>query len=221
MRPRLLLLLLTIPTLAGCLPVAWVTPPSRLDAGAGLQSMRVDPLPGGEPARAARGHYDLRASITPLQLSQQEDRLLDIGFGYGMRGVFIEGGLIHHGPFTELGVLSPLESSGARLGASVQLHALGDNAAPFALSGARGAARLTIEWAGHAEAPFADCNFTTDGGFCGGGFAFGEGGFGLWAELSHARLRRGVETAFTMGVSFRLPATIGAGFLLLDWTDLL
>ena len=82
------------------------------------------------------------------------------------------------------------------------------------------ALQLGVDWATWNEGPTAPCEVVADG-FCGAGYAFGEGGTGGYVELAVDTTEGRQSSALMIGFSARLPATWGAGVIFVDWTEML
>lgn len=206
---------------SGCLPILYATPPVRGQVGVGLDAVQ----PSSEESTQLGGHFDMRGSIAPLQLPEQlADRPLDVGVGYGLTLPFGQTRQLLHGPYLEFGVLQPVQDN-FRFGFTGQVHGLltpaeGEPRQAF-FDGARGALQAHIEWSGYTEGPTQSCQISSDGGFCGSGLALGDAGIGFYAEVAATRVLLERNLAFTVGLTFRAPASVGFGFIFPNWVDLL
>ena len=212
------ILLASALSLSGCVPVAWVTPPVKLEAGVGISRVDVQNDPGRAGARPL-GHVEIKASLPPLQLFPElEWRSFDVGFGYGARLFFPAESQLLHGPFLETyALIYPAQARG-RLGFGGLFHALGDSSGAYAIQGGKLGVRAFWEWDNFSDAPFDACD---SGDFCGGGYAFGEASFGFYAEVANTILSEQMEQSFTLGIMGRIPASVGVGLLFLDLSDVL
>lgn len=216
-----------------CIPVAFVTPPIELQAGA-----------------AAHVHEDtsvavpIRVDAQPMQLVEsQKDRKYDFGIGY----LFLPGtGPYLHGPGLNVGILqgeSSLprgEETGLafRWGATMRTNLMYEGSG-FGNNGWGVGLQAHIEWVRYSSGPFAGCNDDEEEYYppparepsqdpypenpdwddddepaisCFVGYAEGEGGFGLFVEGSHAQISGQDFSWFGGGLLFRLPASGGVGF---------
>ena len=194
--------------LTGCLPVVYVTPPARVTASIGAQ---VGDQVGGMGA--------LAGSLQPLHLfDPTTTRWVDVGVGWGARFRFDDP--LVHGPFLELGLFQPISPqvrfAAIARGQTLQVLNSGN---PFN-DGTSLALQLGVDWATWNDGPTASCEVVVDG-FCGAGYAFGEGGAGGYLELAVDTIGGQQSFALMIGFSGRLPATWGAGVIFLDWTEIL
>ncbi len=192
----------------GCLPVVYVTPPARVTASIGAQ---VGDRVSGVGA--------LAGSLQPLHLfDPMTSRFIDVGVGWGARFRFDDP--LAHGPFLELGLFQPIapQVRFAAIARGQAIQVVGtDN--PFN-DGTSLALQLGVDWARWNDQPTAACEVVVDG-FCGAGYAFGEGGVGGYVELGVDTIQGQQSFALMVGFSGRLPATWGAGVIFLDWTEIL
>lgn len=210
---RILLSGLMILTLSGCLPVIWATPPTKLETGVGASRVSREDGNGAYP----QGHFDVRGSLSPLQFFPElGERRADVGLGYGARFHFFDSPLILHGPYLK-GYALMYPARRGRLGVGMQMHALLSNRNEYTLEGGRAAFRVFYEWSDFAEGPFDTCSSD----FCGTGYAYGEGSFGFYAEVSNTLLATRWEQGVTAGILIRLPGTVGAGIAIIDISNLL
>ena len=208
---------------AGCLPIVYATPPVRISGTLGVQRMDTSPTiaPTTRAVDGWQRDLGVRATLNPLQVPKRmHDRLVDFGLGYGWQWGAAPGPL--HGPLVEVGIQRPLGSATrARWGVRASFMALDASSGVERIDGFQGGLQAMVEWSTFADDPYShDC----DGGnnnFCGFGHAYGEGGAGLFLEAQHARLPGVISWAMVFGVSIQLPATVGAGILLLDLDTLL
>ena len=210
---RILLLCPFVLLLAGCLPVIWATPPARVETGVGISRVPSEVSTRTYP----QGNFDVRGALTPLQLFPElEGRSDDVGIGYGARFHFPDSPLVLHGPYLE-GYALLYPGMRGRLGVGMQMHMLLSNRSEYTLEGGRAAMRVFYEWHKFSEGPFDACSSD----FCGAGYAYGEGSFGFYAEVSNTLLATRWEQGFTAGILIRIPGTVGAGIVILDITDFL
>lgn len=201
--------------LTGCLPVAWVTPPTRVDVGFGPVARARDAELA--PARP-RTHValDVKGSVAPLQLvpGLSPVRYVDIDAGYGMR-VTSSSRRLTHGPFFGVyGMLPIKDNMRASLGG--QLHALtSSDEGGYGIVGNRAVGRLGLEWTGWADRTYHACAWDGDGGFCGTTKAYGEGAVGFYMDVSQSRGRGASDLGVMFGISARIPVTMGAGIVLI------
>jgi hypothetical protein len=194
--------------LSGCLPVVYVTPPARITASIGAQ---VGDRVSGVGA--------LAGSLQPLHLfDPTTSRFIDVGVGWGARFRFDDP--LAHGPFLELGLFQPIAPK-VRFAAIARGQAIQEVGSGNAFTdGTSLALQLGVDWATWNDQPTAACEVVVDG-FCGAGYAFGEGGAGGYVELGVDTIGGQQAFAFMIGFSGRLPATWGAGVIFLDWTEIL
>lgn len=213
--------LLSVAMCAACFPVAWVLPPTQLDVGVGAANTSDDRFRTGEEDVAYTHKsvvLDARASVSPLAaVAGFEDRLVDVSAGYGMRHAWMPK-LVTHGPFLGASVMIPVtDTPGRRLTLGAQLHALiGARRMGNAIAGNRASGRVGFEWSSWREGPFDECSFDLDGGFCGGGYSFGEIAWSPYIEVSRAQVQRQSEWGVTAGMTLRLPASVGAGLVFVN-----
>lgn len=204
-----------------CIPVAWVTPPMQLDVGTGLARAprKNGPLEEGEVvSTVTSGALDARASVAPLAaIPGFEERLLDVSAGYGMRYLWTPD-YIAHGPFIGASVMIPVtQIPGRRITLGTQLHALiGERRQGYSIVGNRVSGRVGFEWSSWEDGPFDECSIDVDGGFCGGGYGFGELAWAPYLEVSRAQMSRQSSWGLTAGITFRLPASAGAGLVFVN-----
>ncbi len=211
--------------LPGCFPVTWVLPPTQLEAGVGLSSSTSDPVDptAVEPTPRTGGVVDVRGAISPLSaIPQFEERIVDVSAGYGLR-YNLTGVYTTHGPFVGASALIPVtDTVGRRLVVGSQLHALiGERRGGYSVLGYRNSVRIGFEWSSWSEGPFNDCSFDGDGGFCGGGYSYGELGFTPYTEIARDAVLGRSEWAWTFGFSLRLPGSVGAGLVFINPATLL
>lgn len=206
--------LLSSALLSGCLPIVFATPPMRVGVSAGPNYTsgyeRTEDDPPKEPSvpSGLNGHLSIEAAFTPLQLWGEEDRLLDLGLGYGYKQRW--GPLPNtHGPFVEIGGLMRSPQLIGRHGLKLQSRAL-IGASDDQFSGFGASVSWIWEGIGWTNGDeFGEC----DTGGCYGGLAYGEGGVGLEVSLGVDRVRRATDFSLSVGFIFRIPASIGAGFV--------
>lgn len=216
---RVLAWLLMSVTLSGCFPVAWIVPPTKLDVGAGVArtTQESDGLDTSDVQRAG-GVFDARGSVEPLAaVSDFEARFVDVSAGYGLRYNWTQS-YVTHGPFVGATVLVPVgDVTGRRLTLGSQLHAIiAKRDQRSSIVGSRVTGRIGFEWSSWEEGPFNECAFDDDGGFCGGGYSFGEVGFSPYTEVSRAQFFGRAEWAWTFGITLRIPASLGAGIAFIN-----
>ena len=210
MRPLRLTRFLVIAALltlsAGCVPVAWVTPPVQMAIGVGASA--------GIPDNNARITMPLSVTANPLQVVYgQGARRFDVGVGYSAHFLFVDP-VAAHGPHLDLSYI-PLvrtDEDGTR---AMRLITSARPAYRFAGEGVgRGPSiglRLTLESVSFTEGVGAECQTSSDGSsFCGAYLGYGENAFGLFVEATRG-LTQPAYSAISIGLSFRLPATAGVG----------
>jgi|GEM_PF-1544687 len=234
LRPALLaagaLLLLLV---SGCIPVAWVTPPLALEASAGAMMRGKSAHHGKEFG----GAFPVSASFMPLQLSPAMlTRSLDLGAGYHLLPATNQ--RLKHGPHLDLAWLHAVgrpefldwafdDQDRARLGLRLRGQVFWG---PMDGELGRGAAlQVSFEGFRFRANEFGGCALNTadnspggtfGGGrdpdqsaFCGTGYAWGESSFGVFAETSYARIDHNEQWLLSIGLKWRAPATVGAGFI--------
>lgn len=211
----LLLWLMMSVLCSGCTPVAWIAPPLKLDVGAGVgNTTYASEDPNRSDVQKTGGVFNLRGSVEPLAgIRGFEERLLDVSAGYGVHYTRTRQYAMH-GPFLGATVLVPVGDVGVRrLILGSQLHAnIGQREQAYTVVGNRVTGRIGFEWSSWEEGPIGDCSHG-DGGFCGRGYKYGELGISPYLEMSRAQLLGRSQWAWTVGVAFRLPASMGSGFL--------
>ena len=154
--------------------------------------------------------YAMRAAVHPLGLlDRDQTRTLDFGAGYGLERIARREGLVRvGGPYLEAAAYPLKTRMGANwtarygLRTSVEMLALDDK---WGEPGYGGSVALAVELASFAHGVFAANN----GGSAIVGSAYGEGGIGGFAGVSHRRFRDDAYWLASAGVSFRLPAAVG------------
>lgn len=211
-------LLLLLATMSGCVPFAWIAPPMTLEASAGAR------IPSSDETNLTAG-FPLRIHATPFSaIGKLHDRHVDGSIGYQFiphsRGPHL------HGPTAEVVGYIPLhqyESSLWRLAFAVRGHVLGGPEQDWA---AGGGVQLRTEWVSFADGPFGGCSWEDEDGAdygydedddddfsCTAGHAYGEGGVGLFAEAMYVDLGAERFQFIGGGLSFRIPASGGVGFV--------
>ncbi|RAL23980.1 hypothetical protein DL240_07470 [Lujinxingia litoralis] len=216
MRPLRLASLLALATLltfsAGCLPVAWVTPPMQMEIGVGASA--------GLPERDARISMPLALTANPLQMIHgQGARRFDAGVGYSAHVLFADP-LAAHGPHLDLSYIPLVRTEGGGTFGGRRALRLIVSARPayrFAGEGVgRGPSlglRLTLESASFTDAVSSECEARSDGSFfCGSSLSYGEDAYGLFVEATRGLTQPGYS-AISIGLSFRIPASAGAGVI--------
>ncbi len=215
------------------MPLAWVLPPVQVEIGAGarhgVNGSRLDLV------------VPLGVGFYPMQLAaEQVGRAVEFGAGYHFEGLIFAS--YHHGPYLDLGFsrlvgILPNESTGNSSSLRLQLGARGYY--HFSHQGGAGvgpgaALRLGFESVNFTSGPLSSCTvaeptiyppgepgkpnpFTEDlvqpaTLVCGAGLMYGEAGIGLFTELGHAWLGEREATMLLFGITFRVPASVGAGF---------
>lgn len=208
----------------GCVPFGWVLPPAHVDVAGGVSSVAEAPVDEGdalherEETLTPSGAFDARAMLAPLQaIPRFSERHLDVEAGYGMR-YLSRAGRIEHGPLLALSVLAPLDERkrlvfGTQLGLLIGTASQGNG-----VLGNRIAGRIGFEWRGWGSGEFQSCDIE-EGGFCGSGYAHGERSIAPYLEVSRALLYGDRELGVMLGLSFRIPASVGAGLLFCDPGD--
>lgn len=206
---RLILLLMCTLLCSACLPVVYAVPPTKLNVGFGAHV-------SDHKDRDRGGHFDIRAGVYPLQLFyEKEGRTYDVGLGYGYQDD-LESTYHLHGPYAEFGFLGLFDDF-ARWGISMQVQGLSDSRQESTyLVGGRGALQLHVEFGDHQDGPFESCETAEGEGFCGVGYAWGEGSVGLYLESGYGTVRGLTTWDFGVGLLMRIPAQVGFGFVMLD-----
>lgn len=195
---------------AGCVPVAWVVPPTTMDFGAGgAQDFFPESSELGFVLPFSVGVYPL-AFPEPHQ-----NRSYDFGFGY--RGVIsLERAAIFHAPYLEASYLYRPAADGfwrsTRFGLSGRAHLYFGHPELFALPTA--GARFFVEFAHHVDYDSIDCTIDSGAGwFCGYSRGYGERSFGFFLEAQRSLYLHTPYTGLFAGLMWRAPASMGAGFL--------
>ncbi len=194
--------------LSGCVPVAWVVPPMRMEVGVGAAGATSGPTP-------TMLETQLAASIHPLQVMETwVERPLDLGLGGEL--LWTERGA-RFGPSLSAAYLTPpLQDWGTwwmRGGAE------GRAALLFGQPelGVRGSVRGFVEFVSFANSRGLECNLSfgsRPGGFCGPVIAYGEGGLGLYVEVGGSGAAGGIPGwDVHAGLQFRIPASAGVGLV--------
>lgn len=173
----------------------------------------------GVPADEARITMPLAATLNPLQLLEgRGGRLLDFGVGYSAHFFFVDP-VAGHGPHLDLTYIPLVRTTGAGTfgGARPWRMALtarpGYRFAGIAGQGPSAGLRLTLESVGFTNGVGAECETRSDGSFfCGSYLGYGEDSYGLYIEATRA-LTNPAYTTLSIGFSFRIPATAGAGLM--------
>lgn len=200
--------------LSGCLPIVFATPPMRVGVSGGGSytsgyEATEDDLELTPSVPSGLGtHLSIEGAFMPLQLWGEQDRILDLGLGYGFK--MRSGALPNtHGPFVEIGTLMHSPRLLGRHGIKLQSRALISTADQF--SGFGGSLSWIWEGVGWSDgSEFGGCD--TESG-CYGGLAYGEGGLGLEVSVGVDRVQRATDFSLSVGFIFRIPASIGAGFV--------
>lgn len=191
---------------SGCIPFAFLTPPTRAEGVVGAQFQQLD-------AEAEDGRDDgitfvapLRIGLYPLQAFEgMTDRRFDGGVGY--QAWIGQPSRVPHGPFLDFAYLEPLGGhSNIRLRFSGKGHAMNRIGSGW---GFGGGFQGGIEFTTYANGPFESCD--NDG--CVFGQAFGEGGINFFVEASRVIFQDSELTYLGIGASVLIPATAGAGFV--------
>ncbi|TXD36579.1 hypothetical protein FRC98_12135 [Lujinxingia vulgaris] len=216
LRPLRLTLLTFIAALvtlsAGCLPVAWVTPPMEMAIGVGASA--------GIPDDNARITMPLSLTANPLQMIHGWGaRRFDVGAGYSAHFLFVDP-VAAHGPHLDISYIPLVRTEGGGTFGGTRAMRLITSARPayrFAGDGVgRGPSlslRLTLESVGFSDSVTSECQTRSDGSFfCGSYLAYGEDSYGLFIEATRG-LTQPAYSAISIGLSFRIPATAGAGLM--------
>lgn len=201
-------------TISGCIPLAWVVPPAKLDVGVGVTDRSRGVVDPDVPEQGRHGALDVRGSLEPLSaIPSFEHRIIDVSAGYGLRYTKARR-YRTHGPFLGLTALIPLgHESPRRITLGTQLHALTSQGAPrYALVGNRVTGRVGFELFQWKARAFSNCESDS----CGSGYMVGELGVSPYTELSRTQISRRTEWAWTFGLTVRIPAVVGAGVSALD-----
>ena len=201
-RSRLLALAaLAALALPGCLPIIVATPPMRVTGTLG------SPVNGSRPRLrgAARG------TIQPLGvLDVGGVRVLDAGLGWGVQGYFDYGEVVH-GPVFEAGFFQPITDE-TRWFVMGRGQLLNRNGFGSYIDGFGAGLQVGAEFFGWSDSVSSlDCTSGTDGGYCGIGTAYGEGGIGLFVDLDIERVAGTQALSASLGLSFRIPASAHFG----------
>ncbi len=186
---------------AGCVAAPFALPPTQLEVGSGWRDPGV--RAGGRDAP-----LDARVGLSPLGFSpQMMTRDVDFSAGYMYqygRHRTIEGGWLDGG-----GKLASARRGArtvGRLSAHGQIRLLAANDSTVLGRGA--AFRVLGELVSFADGPFDDTG--PDGGVF--GYAYGEGGAGIYAETSYADIGGTPIWTATAGLVFRLPILAGVAW---------
>lgn len=199
MSSKLLLLAFAL-VLTACVPVPFVLPPAKLDAGVAVRG-------GGEGVRAT---FPLRAGLHIQQLlDEQGQRRFEVAPGWAffptINGEFL------HGPYLEAGMLWPsvAEENALRWGTNLKLHYLFGAEDGYG-DGVAATAQGTVEWVSYTVGEFLECD-SQEG--CSVGASIGEVSVGFFAEATMARLSN--EYAFWAGggLIFRIPVAVGVALI--------
>jgi hypothetical protein len=204
---RFVLPLLFVCLLASCLPVAWVTPPMQMELGVGVGHR----APDGQVNLAA----PLRAGIHPMQAFERlYARPVDVGVGYQL---WLPP-YLYHGPYLEVMHLIPTSEDPHRRSWRFGLGARGHYL--FELDGMqRGPAvsvKAVAEWVEFAAGVDTTCSISAGpnvSGFCGNVLYYGETSLGFFLEATRGWSGEEDLAALTVGLTFRVPASAGAGFV--------
>lgn len=202
--------------LAGCVPVAWVVPPTQLDIGVGAASG----LPVAEPALAVPFGVSVHPLAFPKQLSE---RPYDFAVGY--RGILSFAGQSDQASAAHS---TYLEASFLHLPTTQGFWSRGLNRLRVGVSG-RGkllfgpaiagpqlgvGMRFFVEFVRFDDRQGAECNIANfTSWFCGYSRAYGERGWGLYVEAQRSLSFADAYTGIYTGIYMRLPASAGAGFV--------
>ena len=187
-------------SLSACVPLPFITPPVKIEAGVAVR------LGDDEPGSAT---FPIRAAFPVLQLIQERhERGFDPAVGWGTYPTIAGAAL--NGPFLEMGWLRPLEfdveGSGWRWGVNAKGHYL---LATGLDSGFAATLQATIEWTSFAASSFGGCSTDAADFSCVFGYGHGEGSIGFFVETSYAKLG-GADIGWVGGgLLFRLPASFG------------
>ena len=188
--------------LSGCIPFAWITPPSKAEVAVGP---KFEPGQENDPALAV----PLRVGMYPLQaFREMGGREVDAGVGYQ---VWTGSSLYWpHGPYLDVTYLYPLpQHPRIRLHVTAKGHALNRAVSGW---GFGASLQVGIEFIDFANGPFESCD--SDG--CAVGSAYGEGGIDFFLDGSRVIFAQSDLTFIGGGIGFRIPATFGVGFAWLD-----
>ncbi|MFU8802361.1 MAG: hypothetical protein ACNA8W_00995 [Bradymonadaceae bacterium] len=214
---RLLLIGLVALIVSACVPVAWVLPPMQLDFGAGAGHTQPD----GDVNLVV----PIRLGLYPLQLFPELFmRPVDAGLGYQ---IWLPTDF-YHGPYLEGMYLMPISQHPRprtwRFGMGGRGHYLFAPGAP-GVQGPAMSIKLLIEAAAFTNDPVTSCSITAgydsekgagvDSIFCGHAYHYGETSIGFFLEGTRGWLGDENLSALTAGLTFRIPASAGAGIAVL------
>ena len=188
---------------SGCIP--FVIPPGQASAGAATTGSASKKGPEDD----AEGNYSMRAAVHPLGLlDEQHRRTFDFGAGYAVERVARrEGQLFAQGPYVEVAAYPWRTRTGnwiARGGVRTSVDTLISDEG-WGEAGYGGSVALAFELASFAKGAFVEGG----GGDGVAGVAFGEGGIGAFAGVSHRRFADDAYWLGSAGVSLRIPAAAG------------
>lgn len=207
---RFLVIVALLTLSAGCLPVAWVTPPMQMEIGVGASA--------GLPSPDARITMPLAVTANPLQVIHGWGaRRFDVGAGYSAHFLFVDP-VAAHGPHLDLSYIPLVRTEGpGTFGGARAMRVIASARPAYRFAGegvGRGPSvglRLTLESVGFTEGVGAECQTSSDGSsFCGAYLGYGEDSFGLFVEATRG-LTQPSYSAISIGLSFRVPATAGVG----------
>lgn len=209
MRSLLLIALVGL-FLSSCVPVAWVVPPTQLDVGFG-GATDVSPERDG-----STWMFPFAVGAHPLGLlKEHHSRPFDVALGYRLH-LFSEYSRVMHGPYLEATYFVwPTDQypwHRMRLGFSPRGYLyFGHSERAFLPTLG---IRATLEFVSHVDFESADCTIRTGASFfCGYSRGFGERSFGLYIEGQRAVTPVHPYTAFFGGLTWRAPASMGAGLV--------
>ncbi len=211
-------------TSSGCVCFPFATPPLELSAGAAVASADTK----------VEGAFPLDVNARPFGVvDEMHGRNFDLGVGY--RATPTTAGVTHHGPTLALDYLAPITlrsptdgeaDAGLRFVFSTRGQLLVGNQVDDLGFGAT--FRFTTEWVGFDNGAFDTCAEPDDDlgyqdldgdGYddddsdfsCSFGHSVGEVGVGGFAEVSYLDLGGASLGWFGVGISVRIPASVGIG----------
>jgi hypothetical protein len=188
----------------GCLP--FVTPPLRASAGVGSA---VGTLPSGTAAATGHTAGNLRAGAHPVQLFEEPHRrMVDVGVGYQLERLVVDGESNVHGPYTEFAAFPWRKNyarSTLRAGAYIDAELLVARVDGVGEIGPGGTLGAMFEYTGVTVGDFASAD--EDSAII--GIGAGQWAIGLYAAAGYRHLGLGDYWTFTAGITARIPFTAG------------
>jgi hypothetical protein len=199
-RVQAALLLALSGALPACIAFPFATPPLAISGGGGIR-YNAPRSPSTGPAMV---HVDV--GMKPLQLMKEwAKRPADVGVGYAFEA---GAGPRRHGAFFE-GSVFPLVDGAARVSLTAQPRLWFEESTRSVGFGMAG--RVGIEARSFVKRTFSGTS-SSGGAF---GYAHGEGGLGLYVEGAYTRFGDRPDVTLGLGLSARIPGSMGIAFAFL------